>query len=142
MTRVLNDPCSNAINGTNVYVIHAQTPKFFIEDGVCSGPGPNEPVSTCQPVTMTETETETVTTTVTVSATCPVDVPVSATPVTDTPAAALTSTTVAVPTPEVTTPPSVDDATKTRGVTSTIYQTVYRDMSEVEDHCEKVCAAF
>ncbi|KAH8882512.1 hypothetical protein GQ53DRAFT_772394 [Thozetella sp. PMI_491] len=41
----------NAINGTNVYVIYAQTPKFFIDGDACTDP----PSSTCAAATVTVT---------------------------------------------------------------------------------------
>ncbi|KAK4193225.1 Ser-Thr-rich glycosyl-phosphatidyl-inositol-anchored membrane family-domain-containing protein [Podospora australis] len=57
----------NAINGTNVYVIHAQTPKFYVRNGFCSGENldiPSIPVvtdtlqqPTCEAVTVTATAT-------------------------------------------------------------------------------------
>ncbi|KAJ9132422.1 hypothetical protein NKR23_g11208 [Pleurostoma richardsiae] len=47
----------NAINGTNVYVIYAQTPKFFIEGGPCTDPTPTS--STCPLATATVTVTKT-----------------------------------------------------------------------------------
>ncbi|TLS22504.1 uncharacterized protein PpBr36_10069 [Pyricularia pennisetigena] len=55
----------NAINGTNVYVIYAQTPKFSIAGASCQDPVAAEP-STCASA-VTVTATATVTTTVTVS---------------------------------------------------------------------------
>ncbi|KAL2137271.1 hypothetical protein VTI74DRAFT_5002 [Chaetomium olivicolor] len=146
----------NAINGTNVYVIHAQTPKFYVRDGACTGAGPNTPVSTCSPVTMTTTTTSTVT----VSPSCSFSSePVTSSATTANPTSATTvavpsdkpsattakpESTVVPPKPNVTTPPSVDDvqqATTRTGTTSTIYHTVYKDMSEVEDHCEQLCQA-
>lgn len=59
-----NTSNSNAINGTNVYVIHAQTPRFFVKDGTCSGEA-DEPTegNTCKPVTVTTTVTATSTVT-------------------------------------------------------------------------------
>ncbi|TLD18468.1 hypothetical protein PspLS_10345 [Pyricularia sp. CBS 133598] len=80
----------NAINGTNVYVIYAQTPKFSIAGASCQDPVTAEP-STCAPAV-------TVTATVTVSPTPPhphtngtfVQRPPSVTP----PAAVTTTTTV------------------------------------------------
>lgn len=49
----------NAINGTNVYVIYAQTPKFSIGGASCQDPVAAEP-STCAPaVTVTATVTAT-----------------------------------------------------------------------------------
>ncbi|AEO53687.1 hypothetical protein MYCTH_2295362 [Thermothelomyces thermophilus ATCC 42464] len=60
----------NAINGTNVYVIYAQTPRFFVRDsdGDCIDAGPvpppGDPSPTCKPVTVTETVTSTVYSTV------------------------------------------------------------------------------
>jgi hypothetical protein len=43
----------NAINGTNVYVIYAQTPKFYISGGPCEDPTTPEP--TCGTATVTVT---------------------------------------------------------------------------------------
>ncbi|KAH6853978.1 Ser-Thr-rich glycosyl-phosphatidyl-inositol-anchored membrane family-domain-containing protein [Chaetomium sp. MPI-CAGE-AT-0009] len=144
----------NAINGTNVYVIHAQTSKFFVGDGACSGPGPVTPPdeSSCVPVTMTETVTSTVTAT-----------PSCLVPPSSEPAASdSATTTVVVPTPSastpsgpeptddedaaeptVTSPPVVggaDDGSGKAKTTSTVYSTVYKDMSEVED-CAHLCLA-
>ncbi|GKT46118.1 uncharacterized protein ColSpa_06299 [Colletotrichum spaethianum] len=53
---------SNAINGTNVYVIYAQTPKFSISGADCTGPTTLPPASpsTCAPpstVTVTVSKT-------------------------------------------------------------------------------------
>ncbi len=119
---------SNAINGTNVYVIHAQTSKFSVEDGVCAEEevaAPTLPV--CLPVTVTETATVTVT-------------------------PACSGTLVAVPTSDVASPtgseapgvtaaPSLDDAEGGEdAITSTVYSTVYKDLSEVED-CVHMCEA-
>ncbi|KAK4167221.1 Ser-Thr-rich glycosyl-phosphatidyl-inositol-anchored membrane family-domain-containing protein [Cladorrhinum sp. PSN259] len=57
----------NAINGTNVYVIHAQTPRFYVS-GYCVDEKPLDPIpndtleeevatETCEPVTVTATAT-------------------------------------------------------------------------------------
>ncbi|KAL2157973.1 hypothetical protein VTH06DRAFT_4782 [Thermothelomyces fergusii] len=51
----------NAINGTNVYVIYAQTPRFSVRDsdGDCVAPPPGDGSPTCNPATVTVTETVT-----------------------------------------------------------------------------------
>ena len=145
---------SNAINGTNVFVIHAQTPKFSIRDGACNGAITPPDESSCVPVTVTETATSTVI----VSAACSLLPPSPEESATETPASP--TTTVAVPDapsasvpsnsesedaaePTVTSPPVVggaEDGSDGEGITSTVYTTVYRDMSEVED-CAHLCAA-
>lgn len=102
--------CSNAINGTNVYVIYAQTDIFSIK-GDCVEPAP---VDTCPPATATTTVTRAA---VRPSPTC---LPVEcqgwksdyAHPVL------------------VTAAPSAPTANPVFASTSTIYQTVYRDLSE------------
>jgi hypothetical protein len=152
---------SNAINGTNVFVIHAQTPKFSIRDGTCNGVDPVTPPdeSSCVPVTVTETATSTVI----VSATCSLLPPSPEESATDIPASA-TATVVVVPSlepsapsasdatptesenaakPTVTSPPvvgGVQDGSDEDGITSTVYSTVYKDLSEVED-CAHLCSA-
>ncbi|VBB71852.1 Putative protein of unknown function [Podospora comata] len=54
----------NAINGTNVYVIHAQTPKFYVGEGSCDEPEEEVPIpvitdslqqTTCEAYTVTAT---------------------------------------------------------------------------------------
>ena len=45
--------CSSAINGTNVYVIYAQTADFSIDDVPCSDPTPSS--SAVGTVTVTQT---------------------------------------------------------------------------------------
>ncbi|KAM7194016.1 extracellular proline-serine rich protein [Naviculisporaceae sp. PSN 640] len=147
----------NAINGTNVYVIYAQTEKFSVDGGPCE----DAPVtsSTCAPpATVTVTVSTTLShhsslfsnhssTTVAPSYSptvyptpgkCPDTIgwgesgysyPVSLTSVphpTDYPVA---------PAPATTSAPAykVKGSGKKYGVTSTIYQTVYKDLSEVED---------
>ncbi|KAK4098605.1 hypothetical protein N658DRAFT_431786 [Parathielavia hyrcaniae] len=122
----------NAINGTNVYVIHAQTSEFFIEDGVCSGSGPVEPITTTSAAPTCTATTVTETVTVTESPSCS--------------EASSTSTTVVVPSSSsetsaeasVTSAPSLSKAATGTGTTSTITSTVYKDMSEAED-CPAVC---
>ncbi|KAH6650516.1 Ser-Thr-rich glycosyl-phosphatidyl-inositol-anchored membrane family-domain-containing protein [Chaetomium tenue] len=147
----------NAINGTNVFVIHAQTPKFSIRDGDCNGAGPITPPdeSSCHPVTVTETAT----TTVTVSPTCSVLPPSSeesATTVSVVPSVEPSAPSASIPSnpeptegsedaaePTVTSPPVVggaDDGSGEDAITSTVYSTVYRDLSEVED-CAELCSA-
>ncbi|GAB1310608.1 Extracellular proline-serine rich protein [Madurella fahalii] len=55
----------NAINGTNVYVIYAQTPKFHVRSGTCTGnnaaPLPDSGDSTCERITVTAAVTSTIT---------------------------------------------------------------------------------
>lgn len=46
---------SNAINGTNVYVIYAQTPKFSITGDSCTDPVTTTTASTCAAATVTVT---------------------------------------------------------------------------------------
>lgn len=53
-------PSSNAINGTNVYVIYAQTPKFSIAGAACT----DEPAVTAGPTCAAATATVTATVTV------------------------------------------------------------------------------
>lgn len=48
---------SNAINGTNVYVIYAQTPKFFITGDSCTDPVATTTAPTCAAATVTQTVT-------------------------------------------------------------------------------------
>lgn len=52
---------SNAINGTNVYVIYAQTPKFSISGDDCTDPTPigAEPSTCAPPATVTVTVSKT-----------------------------------------------------------------------------------
>lgn len=135
----------NAINGTNVYVIYAQTPKFSLT-GDCEDPAPALP--TCEAATVTVTATVSTTfisgipSTVTLPPSshftapgkCPdtigwgpsgYDRPVTLSHVprgADAPAP---------------TPPPKNGAWvgKDYGSTRTVYQTVYRDMSEVEEVC-------
>ncbi|KAK0730911.1 Ser-Thr-rich glycosyl-phosphatidyl-inositol-anchored membrane family-domain-containing protein [Lasiosphaeris hirsuta] len=47
----------NAINGTNTYVIYAQTPKFYISGGPCIDPTPLTPTCAAATVTVTATIT-------------------------------------------------------------------------------------
>ena len=133
---------SNAINGTNVYVIYAQTPKFFIDGDACTDPSTSP---SCAPAA---------TVTVTVSTT------LSSASYSTTPFANGTSshhhhkTTSGVKCPDTIgwggsgyshpvtltsapTSPGGDSATATEyyASTSTVYTTVYRDMSEA-DHCK------
>ena len=137
-------PPSNAINGTNVYVIYAQTPKFYVTGGPCED-APT-PVPTCAAAT---TVTVTVSTTlvsgaasvVTVFPTvhftapgkCPDTIgwgssgyncPVTLSKVPHGPA-----------NPKPTKAPAGAWSSRTDAATSTIYQTVYKDMSEVDDFC-------
>ncbi|KAK4156165.1 Ser-Thr-rich glycosyl-phosphatidyl-inositol-anchored membrane family-domain-containing protein [Chaetomidium leptoderma] len=138
----------NAINGTNVFIIHAQTSKFSVRDGACSGTGPILPPDspspeTCEAVTVTETAT------VTVSPSCAALPPASKS------ATATTSAETEEPTddsntgtdaeesepaePTVTSPPSVEDVDSTStGITSTVYSTRYVDMSEAGE-CDQSC---
>ncbi|KAK4129153.1 hypothetical protein N657DRAFT_630103 [Parathielavia appendiculata] len=148
----------NAINGTNVYVIHAQTSKFFVEDGVCSGSGPVQPpptssaAATCTATTVTETVTSTVTESPSCSLLSSTSTPAASSSTTvvatSSESATTSKTTVAVPSSKsdtsaqatVTSPPSISKATTATGTTSTITSTVYKDLSEVED-CPALCAA-
>lgn len=50
-------PHSNAINGTNVYVIYAQTPKFSITGDSCTDPVATTTAATCAAATVTQTVT-------------------------------------------------------------------------------------
>jgi hypothetical protein len=143
---VLTWPKSNAINGTNVYVIYAQTPKFFVSGGPCSSPEP-EPV--CPPAAVsTTTVTVTVSTTLVSGAASLVTIPPSVAPVAvlpgkcpDTigwgPSGYHNPVTVQPPRgPRPTNAPGSpwigkgDDAE-----TRTVYQTVYKDLSEVDGLC-------
>lgn len=136
---------SNAINGTNVYVIHAQTDEFYISNGACSGTKPTSALPICS--TATVTVTETAVSTVTEAATCPT---LSATTTVAVPSASGSFPAGSVPTdgpedeptetkkpapPAVTAPASLDDAEddEDEDVTSTVYTTVYRDLSEVHE---------
>ncbi|KAK3694497.1 Ser-Thr-rich glycosyl-phosphatidyl-inositol-anchored membrane family-domain-containing protein [Podospora appendiculata] len=47
----------NAINGTNVYVIYAQTDKFYIGGGSCTDPTPSSPTCAAATVTVTVSTT-------------------------------------------------------------------------------------
>ncbi|KAK5651517.1 hypothetical protein OQA88_11971 [Cercophora sp. LCS_1] len=155
----------NAINGTNVYVIYAQTPKFYISGPSCSDPEPTpEPI--CPSAAAAATVTVTVSTTlssssfingtasitaggrgpavvthvVTVSqGVCPDTIGWGpsgyGSPVT------LSSVPHAPSSPKITAAP---EKFETKGgffaSTSTVYSTVYLDMSEVvEGGCDRVC---
>ncbi|KAK0667315.1 Ser-Thr-rich glycosyl-phosphatidyl-inositol-anchored membrane family-domain-containing protein [Cercophora samala] len=125
----------NAINGTNVYVIHAQTPKFYVGEGSCDEPEEEVPIpvitdslqqTTCEAYTVTaspeptgtcDNTVSTVTATVTATVTVGKDAP--AAPATTAPA-----------TLEYT--PGFQSAVK-------VYSTVYVDLSEVIDSGECVC---
>ncbi|CCC07836.1 hypothetical protein SMACR_01401 [Sordaria macrospora] len=155
----------NAINGTNVYVIYAQTPKFFISGGPCSvdSPFPTGAPSVCAPEA---TVTVTVSTTLSQSSFSTLLYANStgiASPTTLKPATITKSplpgkcpdtigwgpsgydnpvTLTAIPTgpgdipaaPTVTAPPVANGAafSSKAGSTSTIYHTVYKDLSEVQ----------
>lgn len=158
---------SNAINGTNVYVIYAQTPKFFISGGPCSvdSPFPTAAPSVCAPEA---TVTVTVSTTLSQSSFSTLlyanSTAGNASPTTLKPATITKSplpgkcpdtigwgpsgydnpvTLTAIPTgpgdvpaaPTVTAPPVANGAgafPSKAGSTSTIYHTVYKDLSEVQ----------
>ncbi|KAK4672643.1 hypothetical protein QC763_104880 [Podospora pseudopauciseta] len=123
----------NAINGTNVYVIHAQTPKFYVGEGSCDEPEEEVPVpvitdslqqTTCEAYTVTATpeptcdnSVSTVTATVTATVTVGKDAP--AAPATTAPATLQYT-------------PGFQSAVK-------VYSTVYVDLSEVIDSGECVC---
>lgn len=64
-------PHSNAINGTNVYVIYAQTPKFAIAGDDCTDPSPipAEPSTCAPPATVTVTVSKTLSRNFTATAT-------------------------------------------------------------------------
>lgn len=120
----------NAINGTNVYVIHAQTSRFSIADGTCSDSNPAPSFPSCAAVTVTKTAT------VTLTPSCSdagIVVPTSE-------AEESVSTTAASVAPSITTAPFLDDAEDDEGtgITSTVYSTVFKDLSEVED-CVHMC---
>jgi len=122
----------NAINGTNVYVIHAQTPRFFVKDGTCSGEA-DEPTegNTCKPVTVTTTVTATSTVT-----SCP-NAETSTAMASQQPASSEAKPTVkgsvdGPAQPAVTNPPVGPNESQNYGITRTIYQTVYADLSEAD----------
>jgi hypothetical protein len=121
----------NAINGTNVYVIYAQTPRFSIKGDDCTDP---TTISTCPPaatVTVSTTLSRNgtalphVTTVITriTKATCPATIGWSSGY--DHP---VTLTNIPHP-PGVTAAPTAAGNTDF-ATTSTIYSTVYRDLSE------------
>jgi len=119
----------NGINGTNVYIIYAQSDKFSIKGDDCTDPVTS---ATCPPATATVTVSKTLSsaavvtkiTTIT-SAYCPLTVGYGPSgysyPVT------LTS---APSPPGVTAAPPPPDQVEEYASTSTIYSTVYRDLSE------------
>ncbi|RKU40687.1 hypothetical protein DL546_000798 [Coniochaeta pulveracea] len=118
----------NAINGTNVYVIYAQTPKFSIGGADCVDPTPAE---TCPPAaTVTVSKTLSVKASVTTvitritKAVCPATIGWSSGY--DHP---VTLTEVPHP-PGVTAAPTGPAANENFATTSTIYSTVFRDLSE------------
>ncbi len=160
---------SNAINGTNVYVIYAQTPKFFIDGDACTDP----PTSSCAPAA---TVTVTVSTTLSSSASATSTTASASRNGTSTYTRSSASSTVSSPSsqspttiitssshhhPKPTsggscpdtigwgesgydhpvtltsapTPPGGDSATATEywASTSTIYSTIYKDLSEVDE---------
>ncbi|KAK4245678.1 Ser-Thr-rich glycosyl-phosphatidyl-inositol-anchored membrane family-domain-containing protein [Corynascus novoguineensis] len=171
----------NAINGTNVYIIHAQTSRFSIRDGACTESGPvsppDDPSPTCEPVTVTETATSTVTVSPFCAATSSSE-PTVSTSSTESVISNLNPSTSSAslspapsssgepddecgdeheaesksaPTlsdaseqPTVTSPSLINAAEQDRDVDasalsiSTVYTTVYRDMSEVRD-CAHAC---
>lgn len=174
-------PYSNAINGTNVYIIHAQTSRFSIRDGACTGSGPvsppDDPSPTYEPVTVTDTATSTVTVSPFCAATSSSESTVSTSSTEsvisnlnlDTSLASLSpapsssgdpddecgyeheagsksaaTLSDAAEQPTVTSPPLVNSAEQDRDADapvlfiSTVYTTVYRDMSEVHD-CAHAC---
>ncbi|KAK3945222.1 Ser-Thr-rich glycosyl-phosphatidyl-inositol-anchored membrane family-domain-containing protein [Diplogelasinospora grovesii] len=154
----VNVPCNidnswgyqfNAINGTNVYVIYAQTPKFYISGGPCTDPAPTS--ATCAAATVTVTVSKTLSSSLYANSTKPA--------VTTTVTAPLSKITVGGKCPDtigwgqsgysypvtltnvphapgdhpVTTAPAGAWPSKEAfASTSTIYQTVYKDMSEVD----------
>ena len=162
---------SNAINGTNVYVIYAQTPKFYVSGKPCEDPTTSaEP--TCAPAAAAATVTVTVSTTIlstTTNASATVSSRVAVTPnlnsnsnsavpsfpgkCPDTigwgPSGYYYPVTLSVP------PRGPGDkgprptlhvgayTWKGKGKevqsTSTIYSTVYRDLSEFPGGCPRVC---
>ena len=157
---------SNAINGTNVYVIYAQTPKFFISGDACSV---DSPLPTGAPASCAPEATVTVTVSTTLSQSsfstslyANSTGGIAASPTTLKPATITKSplpgkcpdtigwgpsgydnpvTLTAIPTgpgdvpaAATTAPPVANGAafSSKLGSTSTIYHTVYRDMSEVD----------
>ncbi|EGZ76751.1 hypothetical protein NEUTE2DRAFT_146499 [Neurospora tetrasperma FGSC 2509] len=156
----------NAINGTNVYVIYAQTPKFYISGGPCSvdSPFPTGAPSSCAPAA---TVTVTVSTTLSQSSFSTLlyaNSTGTASPTTLMKPATITKSPIPgkcpdtigwgpsgygnpvklaavptgpgdVPAPATTAPPMINGAAffAETGSTSTIYHTVYKDLSEVQD---------
>ncbi|KAK4144427.1 Ser-Thr-rich glycosyl-phosphatidyl-inositol-anchored membrane family-domain-containing protein [Dichotomopilus funicola] len=116
----------NAINGTNVYIIHAQTSKFSIRDGDCSGSGPTTLPAppTCEATTVTKT--------VTVTASASQSSETESTIATTITTSATTPTTVEPPQLTTTSPPVTNSgAGKPVLVTSTITSTVYAPCGDV-----------
>ncbi|KAL2199435.1 Ser-Thr-rich glycosyl-phosphatidyl-inositol-anchored membrane family-domain-containing protein [Corynascus similis CBS 632.67] len=138
----------NAINGTNVYIIHAQTSRFSIRDGACTGSGPvsppDDPSPTYEPVTVTETATSTVTVSPFCAATSSSESTVSTSSTESAGSKSAATLSDAAEQPTVTSPPLVNSAEQDRDADapvlfiSTVYTTVYRDMSEVRD-CAHAC---
>ncbi|KAK4209668.1 extracellular proline-serine rich protein [Rhypophila decipiens] len=148
----------NAINGTNVYVIYAQTEKFFVDGGPCEDAPVPSPSTCAPPATVTVTVSTTLSHSLYSNHSATTSAPSSLYP-TIIPSAGKCPDTIgwgesgyhnpvtltSVPHPEypVATvyPPATTSAPaykakgdgKKYGVTSTIYQTVYKDLSEVED---------
>ncbi|KAK3329979.1 Ser-Thr-rich glycosyl-phosphatidyl-inositol-anchored membrane family-domain-containing protein [Apodospora peruviana] len=132
----------NAINGTNVYVIYAQTPKFYISGGPCEDPTPSGPTCAAATVTVTVSSTRYGNSTAAPSYTaapspgkCPDTIgwgesgysyPVTLTSVPH------GSYPAGVDAPAPTDGPVYSSKKGYLGSTSTIYQTVYKDLSEVE----------
>lgn len=135
-------------------MIHAQTPKFFVEDGACSGEAPPLPTDvanpTCEPTTVTETATATAVTVTVTDSSCPSTTSAPDTSDSDSDSDSETEhpgngtegpsdnntgadTTVAAQPPAVTNPPQKGGEGAGHPVTySTVYTTVYKDMSEVQ----------
>ncbi|KAK4451404.1 Ser-Thr-rich glycosyl-phosphatidyl-inositol-anchored membrane family-domain-containing protein [Podospora aff. communis PSN243] len=134
----------NAINGTNVYVIYAQTPKFFVTGGPCEDAPTPEP--TCEAATTTLTVT--VSTTLVSGGLSVVTIPPTAH--SSAPAPGRCPDTIGwssgynhpvtlskVPEgPKPTAAPLGAFKSKEFEATSTIYQTVYKDISEVDELCQ------
>lgn len=108
-------PRSNAINGTNVYVIYAQTPVFSVT-GNCVDPS-TLATDTCPPATATVTVTRAA---VRRSPSC---LPISVEGWKSDYSHPVTVTVTGAPVATTTT-------TQAFASTSVIYQTVYRDLSE------------